>query len=331
MKKGAPGLAAATAIAALVILIQASIPLLSSVSPLLISISIGIVVCHLIPGKYKPVLQPGLNTAKGIVLRTAIVLYGFNISFQSLTDIGFHGILVATVLVFTVLIGGTWLGTRIFGLDFEQSILVSAGSAICGAAAVAACEPVIKAAPQKVLTAISTVVVFGTISMLLMPLTFSALNLSELDYGLWVGVTVHEVAQVVVAADAIGDVSAHVAVLEKMFRVMLLLPALLVIMVWVKHRAGKNGAQQASKNIALPWFAFLFIGAIAIHSVPGFPIELAGWLSSISTFLLCVAMSALGLLTHISVIRQGGARAFGLAGVLFIVLQTLGYGLVVLL
>ncbi|OIN02156.1 hypothetical protein BFR57_08910 [Idiomarina sp. MD25a] len=327
MKNIIPGLVASMGIAAIVLWGKHQISFLETVSPLLISIALGIVISHALPNGWKFRLASGLNVAKGTVLRTAIVLYGFNITFQAFADIGLYGVLSAVIMVATILSVGVWLGRRLFGLDTEQSILVAAGSAICGAAAVAAFEPIINAKPHKVLTAISTVVVFGTLSMLMLPILLELVPLTHHQYGLWAGVSIHEVAQVVVAGDAISESAAHIAVLEKMFRVVLLVPVLLIVAIWTKYRFQGSNVSTVEKRITVPWFAFLFIGVIVINSLEILPSSFIDILSSVAMYLLCVAMAALGILTHFSVIKQGGLQAFGLAAILFVLLLVLGFGL----
>ena len=319
------GLLAAVAIAVGVVELHQWLPAIQSVSPLLISIGVGILVSHLLPARYKKPLGPGLNIAKGTILRLAIVLYGFNITLQALSEVGVYGLFSALTMVSVILCVGIWAGTKLFKLDTEQSILVAVGSAICGAAAVAAMEPIIKAQPHKVLTAISTVVVFGTLSMLLMPLMFQLFDITEAQYGLWVGVSVHEVAQVVVAGDSVSTTAAHMAVLEKMLRVVLLVPVLLVFAVWMRQKVYAADTESSKNKVAVPWFAFLFIGAILINSLNWIPANATAALTNAATYLLCIAMAALGMLTHISVLKQGGAKAFALATLLFVTLLVTGY------
>lgn len=319
------GLIAAVVIAIGVVELHLWLPAIQSVSPLLISIGVGILVSHILPARYREPLVPGLNIAKGSILRVAIVLYGFNITLQALSQVGIYGLFSAVTMVSIILFVGIWAGTKLFKLDKEQAILVAVGSAICGAAAVAAMEPIIKAKPHKVMTAISTVVVFGTLSMLLMPLVFQFLDITEAQYGLWVGVSVHEVAQVVVAGDSVSSNAAHMAVLEKMLRVVLLVPVLLTFAVWMRQKSKGSDKESGDNKVSVPWFAFLFIGAIIINSLNWIPDDVTTAFTAAATYLLCIAMTALGMLTHISVIKQGGAKAFALAALLFVSLFITGY------
>src|SRR5690606_11555450 len=144
------------------------------------------------------------------------------------------------------------LGTRVFRLDRETAMLIGAGSAICGAAAVMATEPVVRAQAHKVSVAVATVVVFGTAGMLLYPWLYPYLGLGEHAFGVYAGSTIHEVAQVVVAGGAVGEVAGSAAVIEKMLRVMLLAPFLLLLSSRLSRDAGAGGDRA---GIVVPWFA----------------------------------------------------------------------------
>src|SRR5690606_39395911 len=120
----------------------------------------------------------------------------------------------------------------------ETAMLIGAGSAICGAAAVMATEPVVRAQAHKVSVAVATVVVFGTAGMFLYPWLYPHLGLGEHAFGVYAGSTIHEVAQVVVAGRAVGDAAGAAAVIVKMLRVMLLAQFLLVLSSLLSREAG---------------------------------------------------------------------------------------------
>lgn len=121
-------------------------------------------------------------------------------------------------------------GQKVFGLDRHTSWLIGAGSSICGAAAVLATEPVVKAEASKVTVAVATVVIFGTIAIFLYPAMYPLLAhwFSPETYGIYIGSTMHEVAQVVAAGHAINPDAENAAVIAKMLRVMMLAPFLIL-------------------------------------------------------------------------------------------------------
>jgi uncharacterized integral membrane protein (TIGR00698 family) len=158
--------------------------------------------------------------------------------------------------------------------------------------------------------------------MFVYPLLYPYLNLSENAYGLYVGSTIHEVAQVVVAGKSVSEQAASAAVIEKMLRVMMLAPFLVILSSRI---GGEDGAVQAGGRITIPWFAVFFIGASGLNSLHLLPAAVVEWIVQIDTVLLAMAMAALGVRTHVGAIRQAGLRPILLASVLFAFLMGGGY------
>lgn len=290
-------------------------------SALTLAIVLGMLVGNTLFARIAMRTGTGVDFSKNILLRTAIVLYGFRITFQQIASVGWDGILIDVVMVSLTLLLAVQLGKRVFGLDHQSSILIGAGSAICGAAAVMAAEPVVRGQAHKVSVAVATVVVFGTIAMFGYPLLYPHLHLSESAYGIYVGSTVHEVAQVVAAGKSISDTAASSAVIEKMLRVMMLAPFLLILSSYTQ-RSSKHGG---TARISIPWFALLFIVASAVNSLQLFPQALTAAVVQLDNVLLAMAMAALGLRTHIGAIRQAGVKPLLLATLLFGFLTIGGY------
>ncbi len=290
----------------------------------------------------------GVDFSKNKLLRAGIILFGFHITFQQIGDIGWAGALIAVLMIGLTFTLAVQLGTRVFKLDKQTSMLIGAGSSICGAAAVMAAEPVVRGQAHKVSVAVATVVVFGTLSMFLYPLLYAFLPMSEHAYGVFAGSTIHEVAQVVAAGKAVSDAAAATAVIEKMLRVMMLAPFLLILSGFLRDRtqdAGNqdvadatccppegtplaSGAARRQKTpIVIPWFAVLFIVASAINSLHILPASVVQVILHVDTALLAMAMAALGLRTHAGAIRQAGVKPLMLATSLFIFLVVGGYGI----
>ena len=145
-------------------------------------------------------------------------------------------------------------------MDRDTSILVASGAAICGAAAVLATETVLNSKPYKSAIAVATVVLFGTIAMFLYPALHAvkAITLNSHWYGLFVGSTIHEVAQVVAAASAVPGAE-DTAIVVKMTRVMMLAPMLVVLGLVVNKSSGKSSIKKI-----VPWFAIGFICVVAL-------------------------------------------------------------------
>jgi len=265
----------------------------------------------------------GVDLSKSSMLRAGIILYGFRITFQQIAAVGWSGIVIAALMVTLTYLIAVQIGTRLLGLDRQTSMLIGAGSAICGAAAVIAVEPVVGGQAHKVCIAVATVVIFGTLSMFLYPLLYPHLGLSAQQYGVFAGSTIHEVAQVVVAGNSISEGAASTAVIEKMLRVMMLAPFLVVLSA-TQQSSAERGTK--SRKITIPWFAVLFIAISAVHSLQWVPPNIVSILNQIDTVLLAMAMAALGLRTHIGAVRQAGFKPLALAAILFVFLIIGGYG-----
>lgn len=294
-------------------------------SALTVAVTLGVLLGNTIFPRIAARAGTGVDFSRTTLLRTGIVLYGLKITFQQIAAVGARGVLIDVVMLCATFLLAAVLGPRLFKLDRETALLIGAGSAICGAAAVVATEPVVKAQAHKVSTAVATVVVFGTLAMFLYPLCYPLLGLSQQAYGIYVGSTVHEVAHVVAAARSIGDAAASPAVVEKMLRVMMLAP-FLMLLAWRLKGMDTTGDGQG-KAIAIPWFAVFFIGVSAINSLQVLPESWNDWLLQLDTVLLAMAMAALGLRTHVSALRQAGASALLLAATLFLFLTVGGYAI----
>ena len=287
-------------------------------SALTLAILFGMVVGNTV---YPKIWQPcdgGVIFAKQHLLRLGIILYGFRLTFAQIADVGVSGILIDVLTLSSTFFIACFLGQKVFGLDKHTSWLIGAGSSICGAAAVLATEPVVKAEASKVTVAVATVVIFGTIAIFLYPAMYPLLAhwFTPETYGIYMGSTMHEVAQVVAAGHAVSPDAENAAVIAKMLRVMMLAPFLLLLAARVKQLA-PAGESQHSK-ITIPWFAILFILVAVFNSFHLLPAALVKALITLDTVLLAMAMAALGMTTHISALKKAGVRPLLMALVLFI-------------
>jgi len=296
-------------------------------SALTLAIVLGMLVGNTVYPRLAAASGPGVNVSKQHLLRLGIILYGLRLTVQDIGQVGLVGVAVDALVLGSTFLLACWIGTRWLGLDRRSAMLIGAGSAICGAAAVMAAEPVVKARAEQVTVAVATVVVFGTVSIFLYPVLYQ-LNLQwgwiaggANGFGLFAGSTIHEVAQVVAAARSIGPEAADTAVIAKMVRVMMLAPFLLLLSGWLardaKRHTGSHGSQSAKGRITVPWFAFGFVAVVLLNSLQWLPAQATAVVTDIDTGLLAMAMAALGLSTHFSAIRKAGAKPLLLALVLF--------------
>lgn len=316
-----------------------------SLSPLIVGIILGMLYANSLRNFIPETWVPGIKFCTKQILRTGIVLYGFRLTLQQVFDVGLSAFMVDVMIICGTIGLGVLLG-KLLKMDSDTALMTSTGSAICGAAAVLGAEPVVKCEAHKTAVAVSTVVIFGTLSMFLYPIMYRSgiLNLSAEQMAIYTGSTLHEVAHVVGASNAMDASGAlHIAdqaTITKMIRVMLLAPVLVVMSIVLSRlRTKHNSQKQGRGKITIPWFAFGFIGIIILNSALGvcsfIPQEgLKACISGINgldTFLLTMAMTALGTDTSIEKFKQAGAKPFYLASLLYIWLVVGGYWLVKLI
>jgi len=288
-------------------------------SALTLAIALGLVAGNLLPAPALAASAEGLNLAKQRLLRAGIVLYGLRLTFQDIGHVGLAGIAIDAAVLASTFTLACMLGPRLFGLDRTTSILIGAGSSICGAAAVLATEPVVRGRAEQVAVAVATVVGFGTLAIFLYPALYHLVAavhpLSPTAYGLWAGSTIHEVAQVVAAGHAVGDAAADTAVIAKMVRVMMLAPFLVALSAW-GARGRPSTAGQPRPPITIPWFAFGFVALAGLRSLDVLPHAALAIAGDIDLALLAVAMAALGLTTRLSAMKAAGLAPLGLGAAL---------------
>lgn len=225
-----PGLALSAVVTG-VALWGGSIPAVAGAgfSALTLAILLGMVVGNTVYPHIWKSCDGGVIFAKQHLLRLGIILYGFRLTFSQIADVGVSGIAIDVLTLSSTFLLACFIGQKIFGLDKQTSWLIGAGSSICGAAAVLATEPVVKAEASKVTVAVATVVIFGTLAIFLYPAMYPLVAhwFSPETYGIYIGSTMHEVAQVVAAGHAINPEAENAAVIAKMLRVMMLAPFLI--------------------------------------------------------------------------------------------------------
>lgn len=300
-----------------------------SFSPLIVGIILGMLYANSLRSHLPETWVPGIQFCTRQVLRTGIVLYGFRLTFQSVIDLGSAAILVDLAVVALTILLGSGLG-RLMKMDRDTALLTSIGSSICGAAAVLGAEPVVKSQPYKAAVAVSTVVIFGTLSMFLYPVLFRAgiLDLSVEQMGLFTGATLHEVAHVVGAGNAMSQGISDSAIIVKMIRVMMLAPVLVILGIILSRKDTAAGTAEGKRKITIPWFAFLFLAVIGFNSLDLLPTGVVNGITSLDTFLLTMAMTALGAESSFEKFKKAGPRPFLLAAMLYIWLFFGGYWLV---
>ncbi|EEP6464994.1 YeiH family putative sulfate export transporter [Salmonella enterica] len=260
-------------------------------SALTLAILLGMVIGNTVYPQIWKQCDGGVLFAKQHLLRLGIILYGFRLTFSQIADVGISGIVIDVLTLSSTFMLACFLGQKVFGLDRHTSWLIGAGSSICGAAAVLATEPVVKAEASKVTVAVATVVIFGTIAIFLYPAMYPLL------------------------AHWFSPDAENAAVIAKMLRVMMLAPFLIILAARVKQLSPATGAEKS--KITIPWFAIFFIVVAIFNSFHLLPKAVVDMLVTLDTVLLAMAMAALGLTTHVSALKKAGAKPLLMALALF--------------
>ena len=308
------GLVLTATIAALAFALR-HLPGLTAFSPMVLAIVIGIAFHNLVGTPISA--KAGVAFSMRKVLRFAIILLGLQLTAAQVAEVGAGGVaLIAATLVSTFAFT-LWLG-RLIGVERPLAELIAAGTSICGASAVIATNTVTRAPDEDVAYAVACVTVFGSIAMFAYPLLQATLGLDVHAYGLWTGASIHEIAQVVAAAFQGGQQAGEFGTVAKLTRVMMLAP--MVIALGLAARARATGGSQQAGGAPMPWFVLGFIAMVALNSVVTIPPEAKASIVTLTTFLLTMALAAMGLETDFRKLRAKGVRPLflGLGAFLFI-------------
>ncbi|MEX5729586.1 putative integral membrane protein (TIGR00698 family) [Rhodovulum iodosum] len=293
------------------------VPGIGVLSPMILSIVIGMALHNLLGTP--AMAKPGVTFTMRRILRAAIVLLGLQLTLGQVVSVGATGLaVIAAALVATFLF--TKAAGRMLGVDRGLAELIGAGTSICGASAVIACNTVTRAHDEDVAYAVACVTVFGSLAMFLYPMLAAPLGLAPDHFGLWAGASIHEVAQVVAAGFQRGEAAGEAATVAKLSRVMMLAPLILTLAMMARTHGAAEGAR-----VPTPWFVFGFIAMMLVASVAPPPAELKADIVAATTFLLSMALAAMGLETDLRKLRAKGLRplALGAVSTLFIAVFSL--------
>lgn len=298
LRTALPGVAVCLLAGALCMLVSR---FFDGVSALLLAIVLGALWRNIAP--VPAALEPGIAVSGKKLLRLGIVLLGLQLSLGTILGLGPGVLLVVFLSVGVTFFATLWIGSQM-GLDLPQRMLIAAGFSICGAAAVAGAENVVRAKQNQVATAVGLVVLFGTLMIPAMPALGALLGMDERSIGMLVGASTHEVAQVVAAGGSVGAAALEVAVTVKLARVVLLAPVIAGVGMFMRRRHAVSGG----KNPPLvPLFVLGFIAAMLLRTIGTVPAWALDGAQLLQTLMLSAAMFALGLGVHLrSIVKSGG-------------------------
>lgn len=310
----APGLALTAGIAALAFALRL-VPGVSALSPMILSVLIGVVVHNFAGAPHAA--RKGMAFSLRAILRFAIILLGLQITARQAADLGPGGLaMIAAALISTLAF--TLVMGRALGVARGLALLIGVGTSICGASAVIAAKTATGGKDDDAAYAVACVTLFGTLAMFAYPAAQGFLHLSPRAYGLWAGASIHEIAQAVAASFQGGGDAGQFGTIAKLTRVAMMAPVVIALGE-MTARLGLAGDGERRKP-PFPWFLIGFLALVALNSVIVIPHQVAAPIGVVTTFLLSMAMAAMGLVTDIGHIRARGLRplALGFLASLFI-------------
>jgi len=261
-----------------------------------------------------PTVAPGLKFAQTWLLRTGVMLLGLQLAVSSVFHFGPGIVAVVLVSVAATFAFTWWLGRH---LGPARSLLLATGVSICGASAVAAVNTVADGDEEDVATAVTAVTVLGTAAIGVVPLLAWLLGLSDQDFGIVAGASVHEVGQVVAIGGAAGGLVLQVAVVIKLTRVVLLAPLVVGLGVYRRRLAPVGGPATngpVSRPPLVPWFVTGFVALVAVRAIDIVPAQVISLTTVVTNLLLCAGMFALGAAVDLRAVIRSGGPSLAVAG-----------------
>ena len=314
-----PGMAVAGVAALAAFLVHLAVP---AVPLLTAAVALGMIVAQIpaLRSLLDGPLKPGLSLSARRLLRIGIVLLGLKLSLVDIAGLGVVTI-VAIVLVVVLTFGVTLLLGRMVGLPGRQPLLIAAGFSICGASAVGAMSAVTRAKDSESATPIALVTLCGTLAIVLLPLARIPLGFDASEFGTWVGLSVHDVGQVVATAQIAGPVALSAAVVVKLTRVLTLAPMVAIVGAVERRRTVYAADERPTKRPPIvPLFVLGFLAAVLVRTLVPLPEEVLEVADVLQTALLATALFALGTGIRFAELARTGWKALivGLGSWVFI-------------
>jgi uncharacterized integral membrane protein (TIGR00698 family) len=262
--------------------------------------------------------QPSLQFAAGPLLKLGIALLGFRLAFSEISEIGSYvGICIVISLVLIVFLGIRKIGS-LTKISNSLGLLIATGFSICGLSAIAAMKPLSGADDEEVGYALGLVTLFGSLSVVVLPLLQLIFDLGSSDFGWWVGLAVHDTGQVVATASIDSDKALDAAVLVKMARILMLAP----ILIGVSFLRNEKRSDQKRRYRIIPMFIIGFLAAATLRSLDVFSDQVIEAIGDIRSFFIASAMFGLGAGVRLKALSSLGGRplVFGLVSWVLIVL-----------
>ena len=355
-KKDIPGMVLCTGIASVAWVLGKFVPIIGGpVFAILIGMLLVMFFPNWVQTKSNKTFSflPGMRFTSKKVLQLAIIFLGFEMNLFNVFEVGGQSLLIIlstlSAAFLTAFLLGKWLK-----INSKMTTLIGVGTAICGGSAIAAVAPVIDADDESIAQAISTIFLFNILAVFLFPFLGRLLHLTDLGFGMWAGTAVNDTSSVVATGVAWSALSGNTtaltfATIVKLTRTLMIVPICLFLSVYrvrKVHEAPSHGALPSSsakeksadsQHFSLikifPWFVIGFLLSALINTFTGLPESFSHLLAQSGKFMIVMAMSAIGLNTHLKKLLTNGIKpiALGLgcwfvvASVSLIVQYSLGF------
>jgi uncharacterized integral membrane protein (TIGR00698 family) len=335
-----PGLAATAVAVAIAWFVNVLQP---AFSPLTCAVLLGALAANL---RILPTgAGPGIAFAGKRLMRSGIVLLGLKLALSQVLALGWQTLLVTVAVVLLTFFGTARLG-RLMGLSGDLPLLIATGFSICGASAVAAMDGVTDSEEDDVITSVALVTLCGTLAIVLLPLLQHPLGLGDIQFGRWVGASVHDVGQVVATAQTAGPTALGQAVVVKLMRIAMLAPIVAGVAMARRRRvasaadatvpSGSASAEDVStadtstpatagRPPLVPLFVLGFLVMAAVRSTGILSTEQVNLSQDAANLLLAAGLFALGTAVDVPKLARTGARALVLGLVSWLIIATVAY------
>ncbi|MEZ7173059.1 YeiH family protein [Sporosarcina sp. OR05] len=276
---------------------------------------------------YPEMLRAGITFSSKKLLRLAIILYGLKLNIDVVFKDGL-GLLVRDAVIIAFAIGAMVLLAKWMKADKNISLLLGVGTGVCGAAAIAAVAPIVKAKDEDTAIGVGIIALMGTVFAIGYTILRPIVPLIPTDYGIWSGMSLHELAHVAIAAAPAGEDALAIALLAKLGRVFLLVPLCFILIYLMKRKS--KGQDEEQNKIEFPWFLVGFIllsifGSYVLgHSIPVSAGFMEG-VSTLTTWLLTAAMVGLGLNVSLKDLRDRAMKPLLAMTIVSICVSVLAY------
>ncbi len=270
-----------------------------------IAIIIGIMVRNFLG--IPTVFSEGISYTLKTLLKTAIVLLGFGLSYASIFQLGYEAILLVVVAVLAGILF-TFLLAKLFRLSGNIPILVSLGTAICGATAIVTSSPIVRAKEEETAYAINTIFAFNVLAVLFYPLIGQLISMPDHIFGIWAGVAIHDTSSVVAAGYSYSSAAGDTSVIIKLIRTLMLVPVTLILSIIVSMKSKGAAGSKVKISKVFPIFILFFAGAVAVNTIFSLPTSITSVTDGVAKFLILMVMASVGLGTDFKKIKSVGLR-----------------------